>query len=82
MEDAIVALNIPKQEGGTEKKYQWYDTKYYTVPNVTNLTKKEASSQLKNFTIEYSGSGTTIINQSPVAGTRLPEYSSIRLYLG
>ena len=82
MEDAIVALNIPKQEGGTEKKYQWYDTKYYTVPNVTNLTKKEASSQLKNFTIEYSGSGTIIINQSPVAGTRLPEYSSIRLYLG
>lgn len=82
MEDAIVALNISKQEGGTEKKYQWYDTKYYTVPNVTNLTKKEASSQLKNFTIEYSGSGTTIINQSPVAGTRLPENSSIRLYLG
>lgn len=82
LEDAIVALDIPKQEGGTEKKYQWYDQKYYEVENVIGLTKKEASSKLKNFTIEYSGSGNTIINQSPSGGTRLPEYSSIRLYLG
>ena len=50
LEDAIVALDIPKQEGGTEKKYQWYDQKYYEVENVIGLTKKEASSKLKKFT--------------------------------
>lgn len=82
MEDAIVALNIEKQEGGTEKKYQWYDKKYYEVENVISLSKKEATSKLKNFTVEYSGNGTTVINQSPEAGTRLPEGSSIRIYLG
>lgn len=82
LEDAIPALNIEKQEGGTEKKYQWYDKKYYTVEDVVGLSKKEATSKLKNFTIEYSGSGNTIIKQSPEAGTRLAESSSIRLYLG
>ena len=82
MEDAIVALDIQKQEGGTEKKYQWYDKKYYTVENVVGLTKKEASSKLKKFTVEYSGSGNTVIKQSPEGGTRVAEYSNIRLYLG
>ena len=39
LEDAISALNIKKQEGGTDKKYQWYDQKYYTVEDVVGLTK-------------------------------------------
>lgn len=82
MEDAIVALNIEKQDGGTEKKYQWYDKKYYDVENVIGLSKKEATSKLKNFVIEYSGSGDNVINQSPEGSTRLIEGSSIRLYLG
>ena len=82
MEDAIVALNIEKQDGGTEKEYQWYDKKYYTVEDVIGLTKKEASSKLKNFTVEYSGTGNNVISQSPEAGTRISEGSSVRLYLG
>ena len=82
MEDAIVALDIEKQEGGTEKEYQWYDKKYYTVENVVGLTKKEASTVLKNFTVEYSGNGNTIISQSPEAGTRIAESSTVRVYLG
>ena len=82
MEDAIVALNIEKQEGGTEKKYQWYDKKYYTVENVIKKKKKEATSSLKNFSIEYSGSGNTVISQSPEAGTRIAGGERVRLYLG
>ena len=82
MEDAIVALDIEKQEGGTDKEYQWYDKKYYTVENVVGLTKKEASTVLKNFTVEYSGNGNTIISQSPEAGTRIAESSTVRVYLG
>ena len=82
MEDAIVALGIEKQDGGTEKKYQWYDKKYYTVDNVVGLSKKEASASLKNFSVEYSGSGGTVISQSPEAGTRIAGGESVRLYLG
>jgi len=82
MEDAIEALSIEKQEGGTEKKYQWYDKKYYEVENVVGKSKKEASTILKNFTVEYSGSGNTILNQSPEAGTRIAEGEKVRVYLG
>lgn len=82
MLDAIEALNIKKQEGGTEKEYQWYDKKYYNVPNVKGMSKKEASSSLSNFVVEYSGSGDTIISQSPEEGERIMEGEKVRLYLG
>lgn len=81
LSDAIVPLGIEKQSGGTEKKYQWYDKKYYNVEDVVGLTKKEASSKLKNFSIEYSGSGDNVINQSPAAGSRIAEGEKVRLYL-
>lgn len=82
MEDAIVALGIEKQDGGTEKEYQWYDKKYYTVPDVVGMSKKEASSMLKNFSVEYSGNGDNVINQSPNGNSRIAEGEKIRLYLG
>jgi len=81
MEDAIVALGIEKQEGGTEKEYQWYDKKYYTVENVVGLSKKDASTILKKFIVEYSGSGNTVVNQSPEGGSRIEEGASVRVYL-
>lgn len=82
MEDAILSLNIEKQDGGTEKKYQWYDKKYYTVPNVVGKSKKEATSMLKNFSVEYSGSGDIVISQSPSSDSRTLEGEKVRLYLG
>lgn len=82
MEDAITSLNIEKQDGGTEKKYQWYDKKYYTVPNVVGKSKKEATSMLKSFSVEYSGSGDVVVNQSPDSDNRIAEGEKVRLYLG
>ena len=81
LSDAIIPLGIEKQSGGTEKKYQWYDKKYYNVEDVVGLTKKEAAFKLKNFSIEYSGSGDNVINQSPAAGSRIAEGEKVRLYL-
>ena len=82
MEDAITSLNIEKQDGGTEKKYQWYDKKYYTVPNVVGKSKKEATSMLKSFSVEYSGSGDVVVNQSPDSDSKIAEGEKVRLYLG
>ena len=82
MEDAITSLNIEKQAGGTDKKYQWYDKKYYTVPNVVGKSKKEATSMLKSFSVEYSGSGDVVVNQSPDSDSRIAEGEKVRLYLG
>lgn len=80
--DAIDALNIERRTVSTEKKYNWDDKKYYTVENVVGKTPKEASSILSKYTIEYSGSGNIIVEQSPEAGTRLEETSTVRLMLG
>lgn len=82
LNDAINALDIKKREGGIGKEYRYFDTLYVTVPDVVGNTIKEARTKLKNFTIEYSGSGDTIISMSPTAGSSIPANSTIRLMLG
>lgn len=80
--DSIDALNIKKRNVNTEKKYNWNDKKYYTIENVVGKTPKEAAEILSKFTVEYSGSGNIVVEQSPKAGTRLEEQSVVRLMLG
>ena len=80
--DAITALNIEPSSDGLSKEYRYFDTKYITVPDVIGMSKKEARDKLKNFTIEYSGSGENIISMSPEAGSSVVINSTIRLMLG
>ena len=80
--DIIEALNIPKQEGGIEKDWEWSDKVYYEIPNVVGKTKEEAKELLEHFTIEYSGEGEHVISQSPEAGERIEDGSTIKLMLG
>lgn len=79
--DAISILDIAPSLDTIEKKYQWYDTKYYTVPNVVGKTLTDAKKELKNFQIEYTGTGNIVLSQSPASGSRVSENSSIRLLL-
>ena len=81
LEDAIVALDIEKPGGDTEKKYNYLDRKYKTVPNVTNMTVKEATEALKDFKVEYSGNGDKVVYQSPKAKERIYEGETVRLML-
>ena len=80
--DMISILDIEKQEDQKEKDYEWYYKKYYEVPNVVGLTKKEAKKLLTNFEITYVGDGDIVKEQSPVADTRYYETGTIRLYMG
>ena len=80
--DIIDALGIEKQEGGVEKDWEWSDKVYYEVRDVVGKTPDEAKELLEHFTIEYSGSGEKIISQSPEAGTRLEDGSTVKLMLG
>lgn len=80
--DIIEALDIPKQEGQIEKDYEWNDSVYYEVPNVVGKSLKEAKELLHHFKIEYTGTGENVLEQSPEAGERTPENSTIRLLLG
>ena len=80
--DAISALEIEESRDGLSKEYRYFDTKYITVPNVIGNTIKEPKTKLKSFTIEYSGTGDTIISTSPSAGSSVVINSTIRVMLG
>lgn len=63
------------------REYLWLDTKYYLLESVVGMELKEAEKLLKNFKVEYSGSGKTIIAQSPNANTYIKEGSTVKLML-
>ena len=79
--DIITALDIEKQEGGISKDLEWTDKILYEVPNVIGLSVKEAKKQLINFNIEYTGTGETVISQSPEAGEKQEDRGTVRLLL-
>ena len=80
--DSIDALNISKPKDAKEKKYQLWDKKYVTVPNLVGKNYNDIRFKLEGFTIEYTGNGNKIIYQSPKAGERVFEGSKIRILLG
>ena len=80
--DSIDALDIKKPTGAKEKKYQPWDKKYVTVPNLVGKEYNEVRFSLEGFTLEYTGSGKKIIYQSPKGGERVIEGSKIRILLG
>lgn len=79
--DIIDALDIKEQKEGMEKDLEWTDKIMYQVPNVIGKSVKEAKKLLSNFTIEYSGTGETVISQSPDANTKLEDRGTVRLLL-
>ena len=79
--DVIDALGIEKQEGQIEKDWEWSDSPYVEIPDVTGKTLKEAKILLKDFKIEYTGNGETVISQTPNAGMRIPSGETVRILL-
>ena len=75
---SIDALNIGKVDNGVEMRYTYLDKKYYDLPNVVGMDVSEARKELKKFKIEYSGTGTHVIYQSP-SGGKLKEGETVRL---
>lgn len=79
---AIEILDIEPSKEGMSREYTWLDKKYILIPDVAGMDKKEATNALKNFKIEYSGVGDSVIYQSPNAGYYAKEGESIKLLLG
>lgn len=80
--DIIDTLEIEKQEGEVEKDYEWNDKIMYKVPNVIGRKVSDAKKELFNFTIEYSGSGEKVIEQTPKAGDEQEDKGVVKLLLG
>lgn len=79
--DIIDALDIKEQKEGMEKDLEWTDKIMYQVPNVVGKNVKDAKKLLSNFTIEYTGTGETVVSQSPDANTKLEDRGTVRLLL-
>lgn len=79
---AIDILGIEPSYEGMAKEYTWLDKKYSILPNVVGMSKEEATKTLKNYKIEYSGVGDTVIYMSPEAGYYVAEGETIMLLLG
>ena len=82
LETAISVLGIEPSQDGMEKEYNWLDTKYVQLPDVTGLNLEDAKKTLKGFTVEYSGVGENVIYQSPSANTYIKEGGTVKLMLG
>lgn len=82
LEASIDILDIEAPEGASEKNYNFNDKRYINVPDVTNMEKNEAAKELKQFKVEYSGTGNKVIYQSPSANSRILEGETVRLLLG
>jgi len=81
MTDIIDELKLSPSEDTLEKVYNWYDTKYVTIPNIIGLEINEVKKQLKKFSVTYSGTGNIVKSISPSPGTILPENSTIKVLL-
>ena len=79
---AVDALDIKKREDGIEREYNYLDKQYKKVPNVVGMDIHDAIKALKDFKVEYSGSGNAITYQSPKEGESIYEGEVVRLYLG
>ncbi len=79
--DSLRAMGVEQRKDQIDKvRKTWEDPVMIEVPNLVGLTKKEIREVFVNFKIDASGEGNTVVKQSPQAGIKLKEGSTIRLY--
>ncbi|KAB7707968.1 stage V sporulation protein D [Bacillus aerolatus] len=81
IEDSLQVLDVKPRKKQIEKETQWNDPQIVEVPDLKGLTKKELSLQLYDFKLEIEGSGKKVVQQSPVAGSKVETGSIIRVFL-
>ncbi len=82
LEAAIPALDIKSSTEGMAKEYNWMDVKYHQIPDVTGKSLDEAKEILRGYSLEYSGTGETVLYQTPEANSYVKEDGTIKLLLG
>ena len=82
-EQILPLLNVKKDyKNQIEKELRWFiDTPYYNVPNFININKSKIKPS-PYYKYLYIGNGSTVIDQEPSVGERIPEGGTIILYLG
>lgn len=79
--DSLSAMGVEPRTDGLEKEYQWPEMPKVEVPDMVGQTKQELAEYLIDLSIETSGEGKYISDQSPKPGTMLEQGSTVRIYL-
>ena len=79
--DCISALNIEKRDNAGEKNYKVGEKHYKVIPDVVGMSIDDAKKLLKDFSLEFSGSGSVVRYMSPSAGDKILEGDVVRIYL-
>ncbi|OEF96078.1 stage V sporulation protein D [Desulfuribacillus alkaliarsenatis] len=81
MGDALKHLGVEKRTEQLEMDYRYDDIRYFDVPNLVGEEIKDVRRTLRHFQLEVIGEGSKIVSQVPKHGQRLPENTTIRVYL-
>jgi len=79
--DSLRAMGVEPREDGLAKEYQWPEEPKVEVPDMIGQSTQELTEYLLNLSIEASGEGKYIADQSPKPGTMLEPGSTVRIYL-
>lgn len=77
MGDSLRALGVEPRKDQMDKVYKYPENPLIEVPDLVGHTKKDISEMFINLKIESSGSGDTVIKQSPEPGTKVKDGSTI-----
>ncbi|WP_010631036.1 stage V sporulation protein D [Sporolactobacillus vineae] len=80
--DSLSAMGVKKQTGGLEKTPKWPDQPLIEIPDLSGVKKSELTSYLEDLKLKTTGKGNTVVMQSPKAGVKVRQGSTIMIYLG
>ncbi|MGN7174822.1 stage V sporulation protein D [Paenibacillus sp. FSL R5-0490] len=80
MGDSLRAMGVKPRKNQIEKELTWMDSPMIEVPDMVGMTKKDLGELYLNLKIDASGTGDTVVKQTPQPGIKLKEGSTIRLY--
>jgi len=81
LESAIEIFDIEPDTEGMSKEYRWYEDSYIKLPDVKGMDKEDAKKLLKDFKIEYSGTGNTVLYMSPEPNYYVKKGGTVKLML-
>lgn len=79
--DSLRAMGVEPRRDGLEKKYMWPEQPKVEVPDLIGHSKQKLNEYLVDLSIDVSGEGDYITDQSPEPGTKLDQGSTVRIYL-
>jgi stage V sporulation protein D (sporulation-specific penicillin-binding protein) len=84
--DSLAYMGVKPSDQGLTKKRSWNDPMMVSVPNLVGLSIREAQRKTLasglNLKTQMVGNGKYIVSQAPAGGSKVPEGSTVRLFLG